>query len=253
MSPLGPSHALLAQMLLANQIFSTRYSFFAIWPATGGRLAFTVQARRSPRTVLGATNTTAEPTVLAARREMQSWISLQLEPTALRKPDDYGADSKMSPNGEHLAATLHRLGCPPGLANELAELLPDVREVLIDSDEGRRLRTLKVAGRDGFLPVSPLADRNNANISSFGSTNFSMARIRGSERSARPLGLFAARLRATSSNSSQDSVILTGITGITAKTPFGLATSISLKRISQRSGSSLALCQLDLLGAPVAF
>jgi predicted ATPase len=117
---------------------------------TGGRLAFTVQARNSPRTIVGATNTTAEPTVLAARREMQSWISLQLEPTALRKPDDFGAASKVSPSGEHLPSTLHRLGCPAGLATDLAELLPDVREVLIDSDEGRRLRTLKVAGRDGL-------------------------------------------------------------------------------------------------------
>lgn len=117
---------------------------------TGGRPAFTVQARNSPRTIVGATNTTAEPTVLAARREMQSWISLQLEPTALRKPDDFGAVTKISPNGEHLPSTLHRLGCPVGLATDLAELLPDVREVLVDSDEGRRLRTLKVAGRDGL-------------------------------------------------------------------------------------------------------
>lgn len=117
---------------------------------TGGRLAFTVQARNSPRTIVGATNTTAEPTVLAARREMQSWISLQLEPTALRRPDDFGAESKMSVSGEHLPATLNRLGCPPGLANDLAELLPDVREVFVDSDEGRRLRTLKVSGRDGI-------------------------------------------------------------------------------------------------------
>ena len=117
---------------------------------TGGRLAFTVQARNSPRTIVGATNTTAEPTVLAARREMQSWVSLQLEPTALRRPDDFSSDSRMSENGEHLPATLNRLGCPPGLANDLAELLPDVREVFVDSDEGRRLRTLKVSGKDGI-------------------------------------------------------------------------------------------------------
>lgn len=117
---------------------------------TGGRLAFTIQARNSPRTIVGATNTTAEPTVLAARREMQSWVSLQLEPTALRRPDDFGAESKMSPSGEHLPATLNRLGCPPGLANDLAELLPDVRDVFVDSDEGRRLRTLKVSGKDGI-------------------------------------------------------------------------------------------------------
>lgn len=117
---------------------------------TGGRPAFMVHARNSPKTIVGATNTIAEPTVLAARREMQSWVALQLEPTALRKPDDFGAPARLSPSGEYLPSTLHRLGCPPGLATDLAELLPDVREVLIDSDEGRRLRTLKVAGRDGL-------------------------------------------------------------------------------------------------------
>jgi predicted ATPase len=81
---------------------------------------------------------------------MQSWISLQLEPTALRRPDDFGAEPHLSPIGEHLPATLHRLDCPAALANDLSELLPDVSDVLIDSDEGRRLRTLKVAGRDGL-------------------------------------------------------------------------------------------------------
>lgn len=117
---------------------------------TGGRLAFTVHARKSPRTVLGATNTNAEPTVLAARREMQSWVTLQLEPSSLRKPDDFGADSRISPKGEHLPSTLNRLESPPDVANELAELIPDVREVFVDSDDGRRLRTLKVVGRDGI-------------------------------------------------------------------------------------------------------
>lgn len=117
---------------------------------TGGRLAFTVQARKSPRTVVGATNTTAEPTVLAARREMQSWTSLQLEPSSLRKPDDFGADSKMSPKGDHLPSALNRLGAPETVANELAQLIPDVRTVFVDSDQGRRLRTLKVIGRDGI-------------------------------------------------------------------------------------------------------
>lgn len=116
---------------------------------TGGRLAFTVNARKSPRTVLGATNTNAEPTVLAARREMQSWGSLQLEPSSLRKPDDYGAEPFISGRGEHLPSTLFRLGSPPAIANDLAELIPDVREVFVDSDDGRRLRTLKVVARDG--------------------------------------------------------------------------------------------------------
>lgn len=74
---------------------------------------------------------------------------MQLEPSALRKPDDFGAEARISPKGEHLPSALYRLGSLTKVANELSELIPDVRDVSVDSDEGRRLRTLKVLGRDG--------------------------------------------------------------------------------------------------------
>jgi predicted ATPase len=51
-----------------------------------------VPARKSPRTVLGSANTDERPTVLAARREMQSWKLLQLEPSKLRAPDEFSDD-----------------------------------------------------------------------------------------------------------------------------------------------------------------
>lgn len=127
----------------------------------GGRSgkAFKVPARASPRTILGGTNTNSHPTVLAARREMQSWKLLQLEPTALRRPDEFSADSHLSPTGENLPSTLLRLGAEVQVANRLAELLPDVKRVIVDQDQGRRLRSVVVSGRDGVpYPARSLSD-----------------------------------------------------------------------------------------------
>lgn len=113
----------------------------------GGRLP-RVPARKSPQTVVSGVNSLSHPTALAARREMQSWRLLQLEPTALRRPDEFRSDSQVSVTGEHLPNALHRLGNGADVANRLAELLPGVKDVSIDSDERRELRTLIVKMRD---------------------------------------------------------------------------------------------------------
>ena len=68
------------------------------------------QAANLPRTVLSIANAAESPTVLAARREMESWQMLQLEPSALRRPDEFGASTRLEADGRHLAATLYRLG-----------------------------------------------------------------------------------------------------------------------------------------------
>lgn len=120
-----------------------------------------IPARSSPKTILGGTNTRSHPTVLAAKREMQSWHFLQLEPSALRRPDDFSAKPSVSSSGEHLPSTLKRLGEPGSgaVASQLAEILPDVQEVYADTDEGRRLITLFVKGRDGIAhPARSLSD-----------------------------------------------------------------------------------------------
>lgn len=120
-----------------------------------------INAHSSPKTILGGTNTRSHPTVLAAKREMQSWHFLQLEPSALRKPDDFSARPSVSSNGEHLPSTLKRLGDQgaSAVASQLAEILPDVQEVYADTDEGRRLITLFVKGRDGIAhPARSLSD-----------------------------------------------------------------------------------------------
>ncbi len=120
---------------------------------------FRVPAETSPKTILGGINTDSHPTVLAARREMQSWTLLQLEPSALRQPDNFSAEAKMGPNGAHLPATLLRLDATTEVANQLASLIPDVKTVSVDQDEGRRLNTLFVTSRDGVShPARALSD-----------------------------------------------------------------------------------------------
>ena len=120
---------------------------------------FRVPAATSPKTILGGINTDSHPTVLAARREMQSWTLLQLEPSALRQPDNFSAESKVGANGAHLPATLLRLDATTEVANQLASLISDVKAISVDQDEGRRLNTLVVTSRDGVShPARALSD-----------------------------------------------------------------------------------------------
>lgn len=124
---------------------------------TGGRNRL-FNAKQLPRTVLSSTNASETPTALVARREMQSWRLLQLEPTSLRAPDPYRAPSRIDAKGSHLPATLMRLarsargkgsneGARPiytRVANRLAELTEGVRSVRVDEDDRRELLTLFV-------------------------------------------------------------------------------------------------------------
>jgi predicted ATPase len=133
---------------------------------TSGR-ALSRSATHLPRTVLSSANAAETPTALLARKEMQSWRLLQLEPSALRKPDDVTAPTELGTSGAHLAAALyhlahtqrhHKMNGPSDeehtfqvyghVASRLAELIDDVHEVWVDRDERRELLTLYVAGRD---------------------------------------------------------------------------------------------------------
>lgn len=127
-----------------------------------------ILATNLPRTVLSTTNADENPTALIAKREMQSWRLLQLEPASLRKPDDISAPTRLGADGSHLAATLYHLpktkqyidqrnveGYDTSLvvyaqvANRLADLIDDVKEISVDYDEKRELLTAMVTGRDG--------------------------------------------------------------------------------------------------------
>jgi predicted ATPase len=127
----------------------------------GGGKPFPRKASDLPRTVLSVTNAAESPTALLARREMQSWRLLQLEPSALRKPDEFSAPTTLGSNGSHLAATVYRLASQEAntkhgqnsslyaqIANRLSELVDDVHSISIDRDERRELLTLFVTGKD---------------------------------------------------------------------------------------------------------
>lgn len=131
-----------------------------------------------PRTVLSVTNAAESPTALIARKEMQSWRLLQLEPSAMRKPDEFTAPTRLEVNGAHLASTLYHLARSSNgyktngrsdyhsqaqvysqVANRLSELIDDVYEVSVDRDERRELLTLQVIDRGGTShPARALSD-----------------------------------------------------------------------------------------------
>lgn len=130
----------------------------------GGRK---VPAPKSSRTVLGGMASSDFPTVLAAHREMESWKTLLLEPSAMRAPSFYQDDRAIDARGANLAATIHRLEQgeqQPGtvcaeLANRLAELIEDVRELRIRDDTKTETLTLEMRGRDTiFHPARSLSD-----------------------------------------------------------------------------------------------
>lgn len=119
-------------------------------------------AANLPRTVLSSTNAVESPTALLARREMQSWRLLQLEPSALRNSDPFNAPVHVGVDGSHLASTLHHLARREGgngnceakaeavyarVANRLADLVEDIHEIRVDEDRQRELFILRVLDR----------------------------------------------------------------------------------------------------------
>lgn len=134
--------------------------------AKGRGRAYERAAGPLPRTVLSSTTAAESPTALCARREMQSWQLLQLEPTALRQSDEFSASSHISGSGRHLAANLNRLITrkdPPQvysqLSNRLSELIGYIQGLRVDKDEKRELLTLMMKEADGTeLPARALSD-----------------------------------------------------------------------------------------------
>ncbi len=113
----------------------------------GGRPS-PVMARQSPQTVLSGVNSSLYPTVLAARREMQSWRLLQLEPSALRMADEFRGESHVSATGHHLPNAVLRCASGEEVTQRLAELIPGIRSVDVDSDKTRQMNTLQVTMKD---------------------------------------------------------------------------------------------------------
>jgi len=129
-----------------------------------------VPAENLPRTVLSTANSAESPTAVLARREMQSWRRFQLEPSCLRRTDEFSTYGHLGTDGSNLAATLYRLArAEPGqeeaaksvyarVANRLSDLIGDVQEVWVDRDERRELLTVHVRGNGTPHPARSLSD-----------------------------------------------------------------------------------------------
>ena len=136
----------------------------------------TILSKTLPRTVLSTINTAESPTALLARREMQSWRLLQLEPSSLREPDEFTTSPGLGSDGSRLPATLYQLARSQKSINptskkeedtwiydqvaaRLSELIDDVAAVRIDRDERRELLTLEVTDHSGTVyPARSLSD-----------------------------------------------------------------------------------------------
>lgn len=127
-------------------------------------------ARGATRTIIGTENTSATPTILAARREMQSWRILALDPAAMRRPDRYTQPPGIAANGEHIPATLQHLtnvaaesGERPDVVLQmvsiiLSELVP-VNMVKVVKDDVRQLLSLQVEEQSGIkLRANSISD-----------------------------------------------------------------------------------------------
>ena len=126
------------------------------------------QSDNLKRTVLAASNAAESPTILVLRREMESWLQLQLEPSSLRRSDEFTDPPHLTPAGEHLPATLDRLARGETgakgtfyatLANRLSELVGGVRGVHAERDSARQLISAYMTFADGTShPASSLSD-----------------------------------------------------------------------------------------------
>lgn len=130
-------------------------------------------ASRAGRTVLSTITTNDYPTILAARREMQSWRRFALEPSALRAPDSFSANRSLGDNGQHLAATLYRIAqehpaadAPDAaalyarVASRLSDLVGvRVKDLVVEPDQAREVFTLFLQERGELrLPARALSE-----------------------------------------------------------------------------------------------
>ena len=132
----------------------------------GGSRGRPAPVGRSPLTVVGGTNTSDYPTVLAAKREMLSWRVLHLEPSAMRNPDPrWARPHRISPSGARIPATLNALiSRDPDTRSEivyrLRQLNSDIEELGVHVDEAGDQLALRarISGVDKWLYARSLSD-----------------------------------------------------------------------------------------------
>ena len=127
-------------------------------------------AQGATRTIIGTENTSATPTILAARREMQSWRVLALDPAAMRRPDRYTQRPGIAANGAHIPATLQHLtnvaaesGESPDVVLQMVSIclsaLVPVYMVRVVQDDVRQLLSLELEENSGVkLKANSISD-----------------------------------------------------------------------------------------------
>ena len=122
------------------------------------------RADGAPRTILSTTTTSALPTMLAARRELQAWRRYSLDPATLRRPDPVAARAELAASGAGLAASLRRQlradGAAPGggVSARLSRLVEHAG-VRVEVDPSRGVHTLQLREPGGhWLPSWALSD-----------------------------------------------------------------------------------------------
>jgi len=135
----------------------------------GGGRPKRIPAARMPRTALSTATAAESPTALVTRRAFEALRLLQLEPSALRAPDEFHAPASVDSRGGHMPAALARLAAVRSMpletatdeqirhreavfarvANRLATLAEGIRDVHVDIDERRELLSLVVSDRWG--------------------------------------------------------------------------------------------------------
>ena len=113
-------------------------------------------AKGATRTIIGTENTATTPTILAARKEMQNWRILALEPSAMRRPDRYTEAPGIAADGAHIPATLHHMVNVASqedvygtIARRLSFMVP-VRGLRVVKDDVRQLLSLELEETSGL-------------------------------------------------------------------------------------------------------
>ncbi|MCG8479535.1 MAG: AAA family ATPase [Spirochaetales bacterium] len=125
-------------------------------------------ADKLPRTVLSGSIASESPTVFLAKREMQSWIQLQLEPSALRRPDEFTDPPYIDADGKHLPITLNRLQQRPQadplqimghIAIRLSELIEEIKSLRVVRDDARKFYSIVTTDwQNRDYPAQALSD-----------------------------------------------------------------------------------------------
>ena len=131
-------------------------------------------AEGAGRTIVSTVVTVDQPTIFAARKEMQSWRRLALEPSALPTPDSFADARVLGTDGSHLAATLYRVAQQAGgdedaaveaatyarIAGRLSDLADlGVDTIDVEPDPVRESLTLFLQERSGLrLPARALSE-----------------------------------------------------------------------------------------------